>query len=76
MTDAEWTSVAVEAYAGERFPQRPLRVRLAGTWQEVTAVEREWREPGELRFVVRLRAGGLVELRYVDAEDAWFCCGR
>ena len=59
------------AYAGQRSPERPEWVELAGERVEVAAVESEWREEERLGWLVTLRDGRRLLLYYVPNEDLW-----
>ena len=61
----------VEAYAGRRYPERPLWVELEGERIEVASVGSEWREEERLGFRVTLRDGRRLLLYYVPNEDLW-----
>lgn len=61
----------VEAHAGQRYPDRPVRVELDGERIEVASVDSEWREEERLGFLVTLRDGKRMLLYYVPSEDLW-----
>ena len=61
----------VGAYAGQRYPERPLWVELAGQRIEVASVESEWREEERLGWLVTLRDARRLLLYYVPNEDLW-----
>ena len=61
----------VGAYAGQRYPERPLWVELDGRRVDVASVESEWREEERLGFRVTLRDGRRLLLYYVPNEDLW-----
>lgn len=70
--------VKVEAYAGTRYPERPLRVRWRGGWRRVLKVEQQRQEPDRRCFTVLLeplpsdRRGDIrLRLCYDYANDAW-----
>ncbi len=67
----------VEAYAGVRYPERPLRVFWGERWRSVTEVEHQEQHPDRRCFTVRLTPseGGQDDTRlrlcYDYANDAW-----
>ena len=67
----------VEAYAGARYPERPLRVFWRGRWRIVDRVEHQEQRPDYRCFAVRLAADELTQddtrlrLCYDYANDAW-----
>ncbi len=70
--------IEVEAYAGVRYPERPLRVRWQGGWHRVRQIEQQRQEPDRRCFTVLLEplpagARGDIRLRlcYDYANDAW-----
>jgi hypothetical protein len=70
--------IQVEAYAGGRYPERPLRVLWEGAWREVAAIEHEEQREARRCFSVRLapaapggRDDTSVKLCYDYANDAW-----
>ncbi len=70
-------SLIVEAYAGLRYPERPLRVFWQGRWRDVAAVEHQEQQPGRRCFTVLLVPGPgsqddtRLRLCYDYANDAW-----
>ncbi len=73
--------VEVKAYAGARYPERPLEVRWQGAWRRVLDVQQQHEEPGRRCFLVRLeglpadRRGDIrVQLCYDYTNDAWQAC--
>jgi len=63
--------IAVEAYAGGSYPGHPRAVTWRGRRYQIEAVDRQWRTPEELVFVVRCRDGPRLTLRYDDSSDTW-----
>jgi len=67
----------VEAYAGARYPERPLRVLWRGRWRTVDRVEHQEQRPDCRCFTVRLTAeepsldDTRLRLCYDYANDAW-----
>jgi len=67
----------VEAYAGARYPERPLRVHWRGRWRNVDRVEHQEQQPDRRCFNVRLEPDELsrddtrLRLCYDYANDAW-----
>ncbi len=70
-------SLIVEAYAGARYPERPLRVLWRSRWRTVAEVEHQEQHPDRRCFTVRLApAEGQqddtrLSLCYDYANDAW-----
>lgn len=70
-------SPTVEAYAGARYPERPLRVFWRGRWRAVAEVEHQEQRPDCRCFTVRLAPHDLsqddtrLRLCYDYANDAW-----
>lgn len=63
--------VRVEAYAGQRYPERPTWVTWQGERRRVAEVESVWREPARVLFRVRLDDGQRLLLAYREATDEW-----
>ena len=68
--------IEVEAYAGVRYPERPLRVLWDGRWRDVVEVEHQEQHPERRCFSVRLAGDGgrddtRLRLCYDYANDAW-----
>jgi len=67
----------VEAYAGVRYPERPVRVFWRGRWCNVDRVEHQEQHPDRRCFTVRLAPDDLsqddtrLRLCYDYANDAW-----
>ncbi|MBN1402316.1 MAG: hypothetical protein JXA74_15860 [Anaerolineae bacterium] len=61
----------VECYAGTRYPERPRAFVWQGERLAVERVEREWRVPGGLAFLVRAADGRSFTLTYREAQDCW-----
>ncbi|MEX2159733.1 MAG: hypothetical protein WEB04_10065 [Dehalococcoidia bacterium] len=71
LTGLEAFRLRVEAQAGQRYPERPVRVELDGQRIEVASVDSEWREEDRLGFRIKLRDGKRMLLYYVPSEDLW-----
>ncbi|RME43668.1 MAG: hypothetical protein D6791_14910 [Chloroflexi bacterium] len=81
------TDVSVEAYSGYRYGERPRAFTWQGRRYEVLDVERRWRTPEGIRFVVTTPAGAgdpapsadvaegrpveRWELMYDEVRDTW-----
>lgn len=65
-------SVEVECYSGHTYAQRPRAFTWRGQRYQVEAVERTWRTPQGLCFLVRTSEGSVFELVYNEHEDVWF----
>ena len=67
----------VEAYAGARYPERPLRVLWDGRWRDVAAIDHQEQHEDHRCFHVRLAASAgerddtNLKLCYDYANDAW-----
>ncbi len=67
----------VEAYAGARYPERPLRVLWHSRWRTIVEVERQEQHPDRRCFTVRLEPAEArqddtrLSLCYDYANDAW-----
>ena len=67
----------VEAYAGVRYPERPVRVFWRGRWRAVAEVEHQEQHPDRRCFTVRLAPDDIsqddtkLRLCYDYANDAW-----
>jgi len=64
-------TVAVECYSGGRFAERPVGIAWRGERLRVASVERAWRTPGGLGFIVRVADSRHFELAYTIASDQW-----
>ncbi len=70
-------SPPVEAYAGTRYPERPLKVYWGGHWRPVAEVEHQEQHPDRRCFTVRLAPASAepddtrLRLCYDYANDAW-----
>jgi len=64
-------AVTVEAYAGARYPERPLRVLWRGRWRAVKELTAQWQEPERRCFVVILEDDTKAVLCYYQGADAW-----
>ena len=70
-------SPTVEAYAGVRYPERPVRVFWRGRWRNVDRVEHQEQHPDCRCFTVRLAPDDTTQddtrlrLCYDYANDAW-----
>lgn len=63
--------VEVEAYAGSRAEERPLRFTLHSHRFEVSEVLDRWYGPDHNYFKVRADDGNVYLLRYSSAQDEW-----
>ncbi|NOX63795.1 MAG: hypothetical protein GXP42_17865 [Chloroflexi bacterium] len=59
----------VEAYAGARYPERPIAVWMEGERLAVLELIRSWRTPDALHFLVDVERLARVELVYRD--EVW-----
>jgi hypothetical protein len=63
--------VRVGAYAGHRYPERPLWVELRGARREVASVDCEWREEERFGYLLTLDDATRLLLYYVPDADIW-----
>jgi len=61
----------VECYSGYTYAQEPRAFTWRGRRYVVQAVERTWRAPEGLHFLVSTEEGDSFELVYHEAEDMW-----
>ncbi len=64
-------SIAVEAWSSFDYAVEPLAFTLAGERRKIRAVERRWRTPGQIHFVVRSEQDEVLELIYDPVHDVW-----
>jgi len=67
----EAVPVVVSAYAGASYPQRPTAVQWQGRRLAVAQIERSWRTPHALHFLLHVESLGRVELSYHPQSDSW-----
>ncbi len=63
--------VRVEAYAGYKADERPVRFQLGERWLAVEEVLDRWYDPDAIYFRVRAEDGALYVLRHSEPEDVW-----
>lgn len=69
---AEQPVTRVRCYSGHIYAQRPESFLWLGKEYKVSAIEKEWQEPGRRRlFQVRTQDEKLFKLCYNEAEDQW-----
>ena len=61
----------VTCYSGAHYAERPTAFEIAGEALEVVEVERRWREPTGVRFIVRASDGRRYRLSYHEEADRW-----
>ena len=64
--------VEVRAYAGRRYPERPISFVWQDEEQIIEAIEGEWMTPEGSHFQVRTSAGERFHLVYSREEDEWY----
>ena len=70
-------AVAVQAYAGVNYPERPLRLLWRRRWRDVAEIEHQEMHPDRRCFIVRLapvprsRDDTRLRLCYDYANEAW-----
>jgi hypothetical protein len=60
----------VECYAGSRYPERPRALLWERERMALEEVERQWRTPRGLVFIVRTVGGRRFRLTYDEATGA------
>ena len=63
--------VLVSVYSSYTYGVEPRAFSVAGDRHTVQSVERRWRTPNQIHFLVRDEHGELSELVYDEADDAW-----
>jgi hypothetical protein len=63
--------VAVECYSGARYAERPVALTWCGERLSVESIERSWRTPDSLTFIVRIGDGRRFELTCQLFDDRW-----
>lgn len=61
----------VECYSGTRYGERPLNFTVHDTSYVIKVVEKSWRTPSALHFLVRTEDDEMFELAYEEAADEW-----
>jgi hypothetical protein len=64
-------NLTVRCYSGHTYAERPQSFCWEGKEYEVTAIEKDWQEPGKKCFQVRTRDSKLCQLCYNDMENTW-----
>jgi len=65
------TLIHVEAYAGYRSDQRPVKFRLGDNMLEVKEIEDQWYSPDAMHFRVRASDGNVYILKHDESLDQW-----
>ena len=63
--------MTVSCYAGAHYPERPQGFAFQGQWMTVAKVERRWREPGKVHFLIHTQDGEPFRLAYDVDSDLW-----
>ena len=63
--------MTVECYSGAQYAERPVALTWRGEQLCVESVERAWRTPDGLAFIVCVTDGRRFELAYVSSDDQW-----
>ena len=63
--------VEVEAYAGHKANERPLRFRLGEHWYQVREVVDRWYSPDSTYFKVSAEDGNVYILRLDEQTQEW-----
>lgn len=61
----------VTCFSGARYADRPVAFRFGGQELQVAAIERHWREPNGLFFVVQTPDSQRFRLSYDEENDHW-----
>ncbi len=64
-------NLKVNCYSGHTYAQRPVSFNWQGVDYQVEEVEKEWLEPGERWFLVKVGDNKSLRLCYNEAEDDW-----
>ena len=64
-------NLKVKCYSGHTYAQRPVSFSWHGVDYQVEEVEKEWLEPGERWFLVKVVDNKSFQLCYNEAEDRW-----
>jgi hypothetical protein len=71
MSRTEVDGIRVQCYSGYTYAERPDFFIYLGEICRVESLEREWREPGERHFLVRIGDSKSFELCYNERGDEW-----
>jgi hypothetical protein len=63
--------VLVSVYSSYAYAVEPRAFSVAGDRHTVQSVERRWRTPNQIHFLVQDEHGERLELVYDEADDAW-----
>lgn len=63
--------IQVQCYSGSRYGERPLSFTLHHETYVVKVVERSWRSPSALHFLVKTEDNESFELAYYEKADEW-----
>jgi len=64
-------AIQVQCYSGSRYGERPLSFTLCDETYVVKVVERSWRSPSALHFLVKTAENESFELAYHEKADEW-----
>ena len=67
----EQRPVRVKSYSGRTYAERPTSFSWEGTELGVRKIEKEWSEPGEKHFRLRVEDDRLFKLCYDEGGDRW-----
>jgi hypothetical protein len=65
------TKSAVQCYSGALYAERPKAFQYADELLEVAEVERSWRDPAGIYFIVQAPDGRRFRLAYREQADRW-----
>jgi hypothetical protein len=65
------TEPTVRCYSGGRYAERPLAFQYADQLLEVAEIERSWRDPVGIYFIVQASDGRRFRLAYHEQADRW-----
>jgi len=67
----ELNDLKVNCYSGHTYAERPRSFLWQGVEYEVKEIEKEWLEPGERHFQVRVEDNKLFRLCYNETQQRW-----
>ena len=71
MSGTEGEVLQVQCYSGHTYAERPDFFIYQGKACRVESVDKDWREPGERHFLVRIGDSKSFELCYNEQVDEW-----
>jgi hypothetical protein len=65
------TKPLVRCYSGARYAERPVAFQYADQELTVAEIERSWRDPAGICFIVQASDGRRFRLDYHEQADRW-----